>query len=105
MEVLMAVAPNGGIAISNVTNNNAHDIDGRAYDPFGNTWHWTGRQPYLPAEIVANTLFSEQDPDWRPTDRVMIHNVMQPERVVELPEDNRPHDRPARGRPSRTTPT
>ena len=87
MEVLMAVAPNGGIAISNVTNNKAHDISGRAYDPFGNTWHWTGRQPYLPAKIVANTLFSEQAPDWVPADRVMIQNVMQPERVIELPED------------------
>ena len=83
----MAVTPNGGIAVSNLENTNALDDPGRAYDPFGNAWHWTGCQPYRPAKIVANAMISQQADDWCPVDRSLVQDATQPVRVVELPAD------------------
>ena len=45
------------------------------------------RQPYLPAEIVANTMLSEQADDWCPADRSLVQDATQPVRVMELPDD------------------
>ena len=56
MLILMAVAPNGGIAIKNLNSSKALAVDGRSYDPFGDTWNWTGRTPYLPSQQVANMI-------------------------------------------------
>ena len=87
MNVLMAVAPNGGIAIANLKNNSALDIDGQAYDPFGDTWHWTGRKQYIPAQVIANTMFYEQESEWEPTDRQRITETLKPNQVVELSDE------------------
>ena len=87
MQTLMAVAPNGGIAIKNLNSSKAQAVDGLSYDPFGNTWHQTGRRPYLPAETVANMILSEQDDQWTPTDAQQLTELLEPHQVVTLKEN------------------
>ena len=94
MEKLMAIAPNGGIAVSNLGNNGTTEavghalaVEGRAYDPFGNVWHWTGRQPYEPALARANTLLQEQDPQWTASDPDTVAAATGAARRITLPED------------------
>ena len=86
MNVIMAIAPNGGIAIANLKNEAALDVPRSAFDPFGRTWHWTGRQPYQPAEEIANMSFREQAPDWEPTDQKIVMQATKPQQVFELPD-------------------
>ena len=87
MQILMAVAPNGGIAIKNLNSSKAQAIEGLSYDPFGDTWHSTGRRPYLPAKTVANMILSEQDNQWKPTDAQQLAELLEPQQVVTLNQD------------------
>ena len=87
MLILMAVAPNGGIAIKNLNSSKALAVDGRSYDPFGDTWHWTGRTPYLPSQQVANMILSEQDDQWKPPDAQQLAELLEPQQVVKLNQD------------------
>ena len=82
----MAVAPNGGIAVANLKNDSALEIDGQEYDPFGNIWHWTGRKQYIPAQTMANTMFYEKESEWEPTNQQRITEILKPNQVVELPD-------------------
>ena len=83
----MAIAPDGGCAVSNMKNNWPLKIEGRAYDPFGDVWHWTGRQPYQPATSMANMLLQHRAPDWSPTDAEAIAATLGITRMVRLAED------------------
>ena len=87
MLILMAVAPNGGIAIKNLNSSKALAVDGRSYDPFGDTWNWTGRTPYLPSQQVANMILSEQDDHWTPPDAQQLAELLEPQQVVKLNQD------------------
>ena len=87
MLILMAVAPNGGIAIKNLNSSKALAVDGRSYDPFGDTWNWTGRTPYLPSQQVPNMILSEQDDHWTPPDAQQLAELLEPQQVVKLNQD------------------
>ena len=65
--VAMTVAPDGGIALSGVKGEAAMTVAGPAYDPLGNVWHWTGRQPYERVNGI-DILTSRRPDDWVPAD-------------------------------------
>ena len=87
---VMALSPSGGIAVRNPRPNRALDIPGHAYDPFGDTWHWSGRAPYAPAAEVANMLLHERPQEWQPTDPQLIRSVLSPGRTIPIPTDTLP---------------
>ena len=88
MRNMMAVAPNGGIAARVEDQRVAQDVEGRGYDPFGDTWHWTGRRPYEPAEHHGY-LLQEQAENWKRQDPESLAKTLRAEETISLPEDGR----------------
>ena len=85
MQTILAIAPDGGAAARVETERVAPITDGSGYDPFGQTWHWTGRRPYERSEDKGYVL-QRREEGWTPKNPEELTGAIRPDITVTLPE-------------------
>ena len=86
MQTVLAIAPDGGAAVKVRDQRRAQNIEGRGYDPFDDTWHWTGREPYKPA-AGKGYILQEKAEDWTPKDAEELKRILRPDLTLRLTKE------------------